>query len=98
MNKLDKSNKRNIFLLVFLIIIIFITGIISIGKINKKTGYIPPLNIIGDVEEVITLKDFNGNFDKKAIEKRGSGPYQIIIRKDQFSQRWAKYVLEIELQ
>ena len=34
----------------------------------------------------------------KSMEDGGSGPYQIIIRKDQFSQRWAKYVLEIELQ
>lgn len=34
----------------------------------------------------------------KSREDGGSGPYQIIIRKDQFSQRWAKYVLEIELQ
>ncbi|HZX21149.1 MAG TPA: molybdopterin-dependent oxidoreductase [Clostridia bacterium] len=34
----------------------------------------------------------------KSRENGGDGPYQIIIRKDQFSQRWAKYVLEIELQ
>lgn len=31
-------------------------------------------------------------------EDGGSGPYQIVISKDQFSQRWAKYVVEIELQ
>lgn len=30
-------------------------------------------------------------------DKGGSGPYQVIIRQDQFSQRWAKYVMEIEL-
>ncbi|HZK57546.1 MAG TPA: molybdopterin-dependent oxidoreductase [Clostridia bacterium] len=34
----------------------------------------------------------------KSREDGGDGPYQIIVRKDQFSQRWAKYVLEIELQ
>ena len=34
----------------------------------------------------------------KSKEDGGDGPYQIIVRKDQFSQRWAKYVLEIELQ
>ena len=34
----------------------------------------------------------------KGQEDGGDGPYQIIVRKDQFSQRWAKYVLEIELQ
>ncbi|KAB3531269.1 molybdopterin-dependent oxidoreductase [Alkaliphilus pronyensis] len=27
----------------------------------------------------------------------GNGPYQIIIRKDPFSQRWAKFVVEVEL-
>jgi len=27
----------------------------------------------------------------------GSGPYQLIVRKDQFSQRWCKYVVEIEV-
>lgn len=30
-------------------------------------------------------------------EDGGSGPYQIIIRKDQFSQRWCKHVVEIEI-
>jgi hypothetical protein len=27
----------------------------------------------------------------------GSGPYQIIVRKDPFSQRWCKFVIELEL-
>jgi len=27
----------------------------------------------------------------------GSGPYQIIVTKDQFSQRWCKFVVELEL-
>ena len=27
----------------------------------------------------------------------GSGPYQIIARKDAFSQRWCKFVIELEL-
>ncbi|AKL94370.1 oxidoreductase [Clostridium aceticum] len=31
-------------------------------------------------------------------EEGGSGPYQIIIRKDPFSQRWTKFVVEVELQ
>lgn len=30
-------------------------------------------------------------------EDGGSGPYQIIIRKDQFSQRWCKHAVEIEI-
>lgn len=31
-------------------------------------------------------------------EEGGSGPYQIVLRKDPFSQRWAKFVVEVELQ
>jgi hypothetical protein len=27
----------------------------------------------------------------------GNGPYQIIVRKDPFSQRWCKFVIELEL-
>lgn len=27
----------------------------------------------------------------------GSGPYQVIVRKDDFSQRWCKFVIELEL-
>ncbi|MDI9476766.1 MAG: hypothetical protein ACOX0L_04925 [Natronincolaceae bacterium] len=42
MNKLNRSNRRNAVLLVFLIIIILIAVGVSIGKINKKTGYTPP--------------------------------------------------------
>ena len=28
----------------------------------------------------------------------GSGPYQVIARKDPYSQRWCKFVMEIDLQ
>lgn len=31
-------------------------------------------------------------------EDGGSGPYQVVIRQDQFGQRWNKYLMEIELQ
>ena len=30
-------------------------------------------------------------------EEGGSGPYQVIIRSDQFGQRWTKYLMEIEV-
>lgn len=30
-------------------------------------------------------------------EEGGSGPYQVIIRKDEFAQRWNKYLMEIEI-
>lgn len=38
--------------------------------------------------------------DGKALKPKnrgGSGPYQLIVRKDQFSQRWCKFVVEIEV-
>lgn len=38
--------------------------------------------------------------DGKPLRSRsqgGSGPYQLIVRKDQFSQRWCKFVVEIEV-
>ncbi len=31
-------------------------------------------------------------------EEGGSGPYQLVISKDPFSQRWCKFLMEIELQ
>lgn len=31
-------------------------------------------------------------------EDGGTGPYRLIIRKDEFAQRWNKYLMEIELQ
>lgn len=30
-------------------------------------------------------------------EEGGSGPYQVVIRKDEFGQRWNKYLMEIEI-
>ncbi|MFZ5969090.1 MAG: molybdopterin-dependent oxidoreductase [Bacillota bacterium] len=39
--------------------------------------------------------------DGKLLGKKedgGKGPYQVIIRKDQFSQRWCKFVVELDVQ
>lgn len=33
----------------------------------------------------------------KSKSQGGSGPYQLIVRKDQFSQRWCKFIVEIEV-
>ena len=30
-------------------------------------------------------------------EEGGSGPYQVVIRKDEFGQRWNKYLMDIEI-
>lgn len=57
-------------LILFLVALAFIIGRVSIGKANTQISYIPPLKIVGDVEEVVTLRDFNEDFDKKTIDKR----------------------------
>lgn len=39
--------------------------------------------------------------DGKPLGKKdngGSGPFEMVIRSDQFSQRWCKFVLEVDLQ
>lgn len=39
--------------------------------------------------------------DGKSLGKKengGSGPFEMIIRNDQFSQRWCKFVLEVDVQ
>lgn len=51
LNKVNRSNRRNLFLLIFLVIIIFIAIGMSINMANKKVGHMFPLNIIGDLEK-----------------------------------------------
>ncbi|MEG1931218.1 MAG: molybdopterin-dependent oxidoreductase [Anaerovorax sp.] len=36
--------------------------------------------------------------DLKTKSEEGNGPYQLIIRKDPFSQRWCKYLKEVDIQ
>lgn len=54
---------------------------------------------IGEVLEedniYIVFKE-NGEFLGTKSEG-GKGPYMIVVRKDQFSQRWCKYLVELEL-
>lgn len=55
----------------------------------------------------LSLKDLNGKnvyiayamngADLKNKSQGGYGPYQLVIRNDSFSQRWCKYVSEIEI-
>ncbi len=49
-----------------------------------------------DEDNIYLAYQSNGNF-LKSKEEGGSGPYQIIVRKDQFSQRWCKFVVELEV-
>lgn len=49
-----------------------------------------------DKDNVYLAYKINGE-PLKSKSEGGSGPYQIIVRKDQFSQRWCKFVLEVEV-
>jgi hypothetical protein len=62
-------------------------------------GYTVALSIeeVLDDENVYIVYKRDGK-DLGTREEGGSGPYQIVIRKDEFSQRWTKYLMEIELQ
>ncbi len=60
-------------------------------------GYRVPLKI----EEIVALDNVflvykdDGEFLKTYDEPEGQGPYMIVVRGDRFSQRWAKYVVEL---
>lgn len=66
--------------------------------IRAVDGYTVALkpNEVKDKDNVYLAYKKEGKFLKDK-EKGGSGPYQVIIRKDQFSQRWCKFTAEIEL-
>lgn len=69
-------------------------------QINVKSidGYTVALRVdeVLDEENIYLSYKIDGEL-MKPREDGGDGPYQMIIRKDQFSQRWAKYVVEIEV-
>lgn len=49
-----------------------------------------------DEDNIYLAYKMNGKYlDRK--ERGGSGPYQIVVKKDQFSQRWCKFVVELEI-
>lgn len=67
--------------------------------IRSVDGYTVVLSIEEILEEdnvYIVYKRDGEDLGKK--EDGGSGPYQVVIRKDPFGQRWAKFVVEVELQ
>jgi len=51
---------------------------------------------IQDDDNIYIVYKENGE-DLGTKSSGGKGPYQIIVRKDQFSTRWCKFVVEIEL-
>lgn len=50
-----------------------------------------------DEENMYIAYKIDGQYLKNKSQG-GSGPYQIIVRKDPYSQRWCKFVMEIDLQ
>ena len=68
---------------------------VIVRAIDGYTVALSP-NEVMDEDNVYLAYKLDGKFLKRK-EEGGSGPYQIIIRKDEFSQRWCKFVVEIEL-
>jgi len=48
-------------------------------------------------DNVYIVFEQDGN-DLGTREDGGTGPYRLVIRQDEFAQRWNKYLMEIELQ
>lgn len=68
--------------------------------VRSVDGYAVPLTIkeIREMSNVYLVYMDNGEYLGAYGEKDAQGPYMIVIRGDRFSQRWAKYVCEIDLQ
>lgn len=61
-------------------------------------GYTVAFDIseVKDEENMYIVYKIDGQ-NLKNKSQGGSGPYQIIVRKDPYSQRWCKFVMEIDL-
>ena len=78
-------------------------GINTEGKSQVVTKAADGYTVALTMEEVLQEDDVYICYkrDGKPLgtrEEGGSGPYQLVIRKDEFGQRWNKYLLEIEVQ
>lgn len=66
--------------------------------VTSVDGYVVALESDEILEEDNVYLAYKENGELlKTREDGGSGPYQLIIREDQFSQRWCKHVVEILL-
>ncbi len=63
-------------------------------------GYRVPLKIeeIVALDNVFLVYQDDGEFLKAYDQPGGQGPYMIVVRGDRFSQRWAKYVIELNVE
>jgi len=66
---------------------------------NATDGYM----IILDIDEILEPNNIYLTFERdgeimKSKREGGNGPFQLVIRRDPFSQRWIKHVEEIVLE
>lgn len=79
-------------------------GIALDGKksvlVKSVDGYAVPITIkeIQELDNVYLVYKDNGDYLGAYGKVDGQGPYMIVIRGDHFSQRWAKYVCELDVQ
>lgn len=68
--------------------------------VHSADGYAVPLGIeeIEELDNIYLVYKDNGKHLGSYQEVGGQGPYMIVIRGDRFSQRWAKYVVELDIQ
>jgi hypothetical protein len=68
--------------------------------VNSVDGYVVPLAVeeIKEFDNIYLVFKDNGDYLGPYGEADGQGPYMIVIRGDRFSQRWAKYVCELDVQ
>ncbi len=62
--------KKIIFFIPVVLVLGFVLGRFSDTVMNEEVGYIPPLKVVGDVQNVLTLKTFDDTFEKKTIENK----------------------------
>ena len=72
---------------------------VEAATVKALDGYTVAFDIseVKDEENMYIVYKIDGQYLKNKSQS-GSGPYQIIVRKDPYSQRWCKFVMEIDLQ
>lgn len=71
---------------------------VEVVIVRALDGYTVAFDIseVEDEENMYIAYKIDGQYLKNKSQG-GSGPYQIITRKDPYSQRWCKFVMEIDL-
>lgn len=68
--------------------------------VRSVDSYAVPLKIeeIQALENIYLVFKDNGEYLGSYGARDGQGPFMIVIKNDRFSQRWAKYVCELDIQ